>query len=657
MIGVSRSTLLAGAATIGVAGLIAVQWFGPEPADSPGGDTGAVALHDAVYGRDAQLQTGRLQDCSETGCRIEERVFPRDAIAFVGLGVTSPIPPRVMDPSHDELHLRTGEVVHESLAQIDATRVFAGARTYERSEVAWIYLAPEKTEQEPRYQFDQEPEEPVSDRENPQPDSASSPTSGPEPETPPATPPRSPPDAPIAACPEDQPLGAWIWQRNDYEDVISPNCIGSEIQVVRFRLEPIPGTQAGKGGIALAYAAKELHYRVSTDGCFDVDEGVGQYICNSNAMHTEGTAAISAENLGSALFMPLVPALTFQYPNSMQPELQVTAHCVWDGSGPHAPPPPREIVASLSWNLNISAKECAYAHRYCENYCVAPTACEQTNNADAGCSLRPERFAVIPFNGALVNASRHERSPSVPPSTRQVRWNVCCGCAENGPPPDFGIPEDSCGNLAAERALVDVLWEQRQAYAAGMEAEWNALEQAHREMLDNVEAYRAAIDACAIWDIVSETLESASGWAGEFTEFGTKVLSGDLSAFVGDEPWKSLSERAWDAFPRQSTWAGNMHDRITGCNAPIPHDLRTAALRFVDSWERVRGLMPSRTAEAQSDPRQGPPLLGEVATLLPDLSSVGCVQGRDALELSATSGTTEWSDAPSARSGPVNLKK
>ena len=191
------------------------------------------------------------------------------------------------------------------------------------------------------------------------------------------------------------------------------------------------------------------------------------------------------------------------------------------------------------------------------------------------------------------------------PATMEVAWSICragvqcpplpapAGGGALPPPPPPPPEEDSCGDLAQERALVDLLWAQRQAYAADLETEWHALESAQAEMLDGVEAYRAAIDACAIWDIVSETLESAAGAAGEFTEFGTKVLSGDLSAFVGDDFWGPLAERAWDAFPRESTWAGNMHDRISGCGAPIPPDLRAAAHRFVDNWERVRGLMPS----------------------------------------------------------------
>ena len=80
-------------------------------------------------------------------------------------------------------------------------------------------------------------------------------------------------------------------------------------------------------------------------------------------------------------------------------------------------------------------------------------------------------------------------------------------------------------------------------------------------------------------------------WGAEFVEFGVKLLNGDISASVGTEPWKTLSERATDAFPDEPDWAGNMRARVTSCGA-VTQDLRGAALRFVDTWERQRALMP-----------------------------------------------------------------
>ena len=121
-------------------------------------------------------------------------------------------------------------------------------------------------------------------------------------------------------------------------------------------------------------------------------------------------------------------------------------------------------------------------------------------------------------------------------------------------------------------------------------------------MLHDVEAYYAAIAICAIWDIVSEALEAwtmkstaketrCRTGAPSSSSSETKLLNGDISASVGTEPWKTLSERATDAFPDAPDWAGNMRARVTGCGA-VTQDLRAAALRFVDNWERQRGLMP-----------------------------------------------------------------
>ncbi len=191
--------------------------------------------------------------------------------------------------------------------------------------------------------------------------------------------------------------------------------------------------------------------------------------------------------------------------------------------------------------------------------------------------------------------------------TLDVSWSLCregSACPPPTPlPPAGDAPEpDPCGDLAQERALVDHLWAQRQLYAADLKAQWEQRERTHADMLHDVEAYYAAIAICAIWDIVSEALEAWTmkldgegnplpNWGAEFVEFGVKLLNGDISASVGTEPWKTLSERATDAFPDVPGWAGNMRARVTSCGA-VTQDLRAAALRFVDNWERQRALMP-----------------------------------------------------------------
>ncbi len=211
---------------------------------------------------------------------------------------------------------------------------------------------------------------------------------------------------------------------------------------------------------------------------------------------------------------------------------------------------------------------------------------------------------------------------------------------------------------------MDHLWAQRQLYAADLKAQWEQLERTHADMLHDVEAYYAAIAICAIWDIVSEALEAWTmkldgegvplpNWGAEFVEFGVKLLNGDISASVGTEPWKTLSERATDAFPDEPDWAGNMRARVTSCGAAhAGPESRRPALR------RQLGASASSHAqgagEDQSHPGSGPALLGEVAALLPDLPAMGGLQGRAALELPAAAGAAERSHAAGAAgSGPL----
>ena len=446
----SRARLAALAGGSAVAIYAATRWVG-----GGGGapdDVGRVEIHDALVARDSQVHAGGLEGCDASSCELNDRRFERRALAFIGLGVETSTPPAVEDPSLDELILRGGGVVHEHLARIDKEAIFAGARRFDRGEVAWIYLAPEREPPEPQAGADPPSEPAPPDVPPPPPPPPPGPDS--EAENPPPVeprPPRSPDDA-FRGCPDDRPLGGWIWLRNDYVDVVQPNCTGVETHVVRFRLEPEPGTLLPGQGAALSYKAKELRFSVSTDGCFDAPQSDPYSTCNAEGTQVERTVALTPENLGYAVFFPLIPSLSFQYPAPVRPPFQLTVRCLHHPSGVRS-----EGTADGFTGVSIDSGECAYPHRECNDYCVAPTVCASPQTAPQDCYQHPDRFAEIPFEGALVDGpERTERGLCIWPGSSQVRWRVCCGCAETGPPPEFDPrpPGDPCENAAAELAAL-----------------------------------------------------------------------------------------------------------------------------------------------------------------------------------------------------------
>jgi hypothetical protein len=459
MTGAARIALLGGGSALAL--LAATQWLGGD-LGAPD-DVGRVEIRDVLVTRDAQVQTGSLEGCDASSCELNGRRIARDALSFIGLDAETPTPPPVEDPERDELHLRGGGVVHERLVRIDDEAVFVGARRLERGEVAWVYLAGERTQRDPQATSAPRPEPEGSDEiDQPPPPPPPEPESEPDPGQEPLPEPRDPPEEAFQGCPDDRPLGAWIWLRNDYQDFRPPNCRGSETQVVRFRLEADPGTQLTGSPVALAYTAREIRYSVSTDGCFDVDDG-DYRTCNAEGTFAEGTLPLTVDNLGYAKFFPLEPQLGFQYPTPPTTPFELTVHCLHHPTGVESD----NTVGGMN-GISIAPGECAHPHRDCNDYCVAPTLCKDPTRAPQDCYLKPERFAVIPFEGALVDGpEREERGLCVIPGSSQIRWRVCCGCAETGPPPEFDPrpPADPCEDAAATfRGLVGRLRGLAEAY-------------------------------------------------------------------------------------------------------------------------------------------------------------------------------------------------
>lgn len=530
---------------------------------------GTVRAQDVLVLRDGTRQQGAVSGCRDDACSIGGRKVPRSLIVWVGLARTGGTPPAPRDPTMDEVHLVEGRIVTGAFGGLSLGAVAIGDLSFDRDEVAWIRFAgpepaptPGPSPSGPIYRFSASP--------------AASGLPGPSPPpTPPSMPPPPPPPAPSPGGTPRRERGALWTGTLTSRRIWKPPYSKETTSFASLRLREVQ-----RGPLMMQLAGKWQ----------EVGKGI--------SLEDEGSTVTSRETSFDA--NPAYLTRCWGEGTTVRPAV----------GGIYLKSRDVDLTPLLGFDVPRAGGRYGLAIYHAENDDVPLTCLSKgrTYSSPGRVSVievshmdpREPRTALEDPEARGLVQGRMQGSYAVSDgfSDLTVSWMLCregdaCPPPPPGPSASPTPSPDPCGSLGQARSLVDVLWEQRQAYAGELEAEWNALEQAHGEMLDNVEAYRAAIDACAIWDIVSETLESASGWAGEFTEFGTKVLSGDLSAFVGEEPWKSLSERAWDVFPRQSTWAGLMHDRITGCSAPISHDLRTAALRFVDSWERVRGLMPA----------------------------------------------------------------
>lgn len=587
---------------------VATLWLnGDEEVGQDGAD--GTEIRDVLLTRDARVYEGRLEGCNASSCDLEGRNYDRRTLGFVGLGVESVMPPVVVDPSRDEIRLRDGTTVHEQLAQIDDDRVFAGALNLERIQVEWIYLAPEQSE--PSASPIDKREEPL-----PEPDSFGEEqdgSSGNEPASREPRPPRGQ-NAAFAGCPDDQPLGAWIWLRNDYQDFHPTSCQGTETHVVRFRLEPIPGSQQPDSAVALAYKASELRYTASTDGCFDVP-GDDEY-CNAEGVSVEGTLPLSEENLGYAQFYPLEPQLAFQYPAPGW-VFELTTRCV----RPNAP----DFLTTLSGisefdqtGLRIAPTSACETYHRCNEYCVAPTQCLGNEAFLPDCANHAERYAVIPFEGALVDGpDREESSACTASGSSQVRWRVCCGCAETGPPPDFDA-RDQCGGAAPQTAIAGRCQSELEAMIAALApylAEYSELMAAADE---NRDAFDQSQNWCAVYDGSKEILEAIlTGGAGPAAEAGRALIY--LRGLIGRVQNGTLAELLYpgevSGFLEQynkakAIWFELTADELSkmqrdhdACAGKVPLEIRLKATKFLADLTAAKDVWHSKVAPGLNDLR------------------------------------------------------
>jgi hypothetical protein len=181
--------------------------------------------------------------------------------------------------------------------------------------------------------------------------------------------------------------------------------------------------------------------------------------------------------------------------------------------------------------------------------------------------------------------------------TLTVQWVICrdgvvCPTLDT----DSLVTRKPCGPPDVERALLDPIWNRRQARAQQLKEDWEELQKANPKIVDNLEAWRAAIANCAIEAIGEKLLESffkkAGGPSVKIGVFVNKIADGDLSAFGGPpgataKVFKGLEQTA-------AALVGNpeaMHHQIDNCPA-LPKDVRDAANAYVDGYAVVQRLLP-----------------------------------------------------------------
>ncbi|MBK5260368.1 MAG: hypothetical protein JJE51_12295 [Thermoanaerobaculia bacterium] len=96
---------------------------------------------DLIVLKNGKRLTGKLESCLNGSCRLNDRAMPQAAIAWIGLAYGGHEPPGVKNPASDEVLTRSGAVESARLISINTSQVVTEARSYRRTDVAWIHLA------------------------------------------------------------------------------------------------------------------------------------------------------------------------------------------------------------------------------------------------------------------------------------------------------------------------------------------------------------------------------------------------------------------------------------------------------------------------------------------------------------------------------------
>jgi len=309
----------------------------------------------------------------------------------------------------------------------------------------------------------------------------------------------------------------------------------------------------------------------------------------------------------------MIPRLQLRLPGTARMEIPVTCE------GPNNPKNTNSFITQGDL-IDISA---ASGCDLISTVCTPPTICQFTKDpaVQRDCVAHPERYAVIPFNGDY-SIVRSDLLGADIADKASVKWAVCCGCGESAPNlpgpvkttvPSHGgpTPTQLCGPPVTEQAQIDRLKDIRKLYVDQLRKLWPEFQEHLNETKDNVEAYRAAIGACAIEEIGQELLTfyvgQNGGKAGEattkFIGVTQKLMDGDWSFLLpksapGTEEEGKLYdlEQAWDIIRNALSGMGagspeGMREKIEDCPA-LPDKLREGALKFVDNMQGYLEMMP-----------------------------------------------------------------
>ena len=418
-----------------------------DAADPLGARRPTAVPADLLILADGAKRVGQLSACTAASCTFDSRFVPLATIRWIGIQREGKEPPAA-SAAEDLIFVKDKPPVTARMSSIDATTVRTTRGSFARNDVTWIHVAPPLHET-PTPTGAQE----AAERATPPPPTPPSPKNTPPPSgtKPPTTqgPPRAGHD-PVKPCPADKPLGGWVRGRETFQ-YTSDSCQYTVNTTLLFRLVPVVPALPWPSVLSLGYQAPKVDYVIQTDGCHQTRQKYPGEVCTTTPVKVSGSLPLRGSSFAHLRFEPATPGLEFLHLGASQSS---RSECRWTNGfsrgdmkfdalelmvKPQIPLSTYERSHAISGSdQSRLAFSCFDASDAPAKFCTQPTVCDNATDPKVkqDCAMHADRYAVIPFEDEVNWSGPASHDNQRGRTAVRIRWKICCGCDEAGPPPE-----------------------------------------------------------------------------------------------------------------------------------------------------------------------------------------------------------------------------
>jgi hypothetical protein len=578
-----------------------------------------IPSSDLLILRAGKRVQGPLKVCDSEGCVLGGKSYARLEIAWIGLAPPTTTPPKVVNPSEDEVHLEDGSVHKGELIGVSLGLVEIQSGSWDRDDAKWIHLAGApaapseggaiKGEEAPSPDKGGSASDPAKSGggDGGSPNKGGSDKTGAGDKTSGDRPPKPPPTKTSGKR-----GGLWSGQivihfrltTKQGGSTDEKTEVAARLREYRYPLiRPSDGKPYGTL-VALSPEDTEIRTKYTSDS---QGESAGVH-CQGSGTMTQTVPAASALSGGSSIWINNTASDTTPWIGF--PILRGSP--VYVISTPH--PEETFTVDCLAWQINAGQREETPSSEQ-ESYYLAGF-----GKSPLGCPAflkhvcDPQIRTIQGENGRMSGSFQNQWDEYDMHHSLEVRWSLCrddVPCTTAPPEPE----KNPCGGTAAEDALLNTCKDAEGVLVNQMVAKLDRYNESKAKALPHQAAFMEAIGACAGWDAAQLAIKFllavdapgiglTAAEAAELKEFVStlKTINRLLAAITSDSATKALDLGKVDSLLKAvdtiktffETFAvldkgepEKFLEHLDECNAPLSPDMRKSAQDYLFEMQRA----------------------------------------------------------------------